>query len=198
MARPGRKCRICSDPTLCAKVNALLQTGESVRAVASFANASLASVDRFAISRHKRHAFPAPEIENENLDDLQLSEKRLEGLATRLEQQYAAAIACADGKLGVDILKTLSRVEAERHHRIVDRRQAEIDNNTSDPIKSGAPSPAFLDYVKTKVHNAYNQAVETGGMVWCPMGCGRPVNPQTIPERIRLYQESHGHDSIAN
>ena len=109
--RPGRPCKICVAPPMdCAKVDALLEAGESYRVISS-----LAGFDRFSIQRHKKHAFPQPEVIDDNLDDLQLSERRLEGLATRLEQQYAAAISCADGKLGVDILKKLSRVEAERH-----------------------------------------------------------------------------------
>jgi len=177
----------------CAKVNALLEAGESYRAISSLTN-----FDRFAIQRHKKHAFPQPEVIEENLDDLQLSEKRLASLADRLETQYGCAIATGDGKLGVDILKTLSRVEAERHHRIVDRKQAEVDADANDPIKAGTPSPAYMDWIKNKVRNAYNQAVETGGMVWCPMGCGRPVSPQTIPERIRIYQESCNGSQLGN
>jgi hypothetical protein len=194
MARPGRKCCVCiADPVLLAKTNALLEAGESFRAISA-----LTGFNKFAIQRHKRHAFPPTESEPENLDDLQLSERRLESLANRLEAQYSAAIACSDGKLGVDILKTLSRVEAERHHRIVDRKEDEANADASDPIKAGAPCPAFLDYVKNKVAQAYNRAVVTG-MVWCPFGCNKPVDPRIIPERIRAYMEANsGNLNIAN
>jgi hypothetical protein len=176
---------------LAAKVDALLQTGESIRAVAA-----LTGVDRFAVARHKKHAFPQAEPEPENLDDLQLSEKRLASLADRLEAQYSAAIATADGKLGVDILKTLSRVEAERHHRIVTRKQAEIDDAESDPIKAGSPSPAFNDYLLKRFEELRAQEQKVG-KVACPLCNSRsPVDfmfPQTFRKRARQLLVNDGY-----
>jgi hypothetical protein len=121
------------------------------------------------------------------------SEKRLASLADRLEAQYSAAIACADGKLGVDILKTLSRVEAERHHRIVDRRQQEADDLDSE--KQMWPTSKMADNVLAKVCAAYEKMIAFG-MTWCPLCSARPVNPQTVQEFIRSH--ANVHDSAAN
>jgi hypothetical protein len=190
--RPGRKCKICSaaDPMLLAKVDALLESGETYRTIAS-----LTGFDRFSIQRHKRHAFPQAEAEPENLGELELSEKRLASLASRLEQQYTAAISCGDNKVALDVTKVLARVETERHNRIVDRKQAEIDNDLADPIKAGAPSAAYMDWIKNKVRACYAKQIAVANWAWCPMGCGKPVDPKIIPERIRIYLEAHAHDS---
>jgi hypothetical protein len=177
MARPGRKCRICASPLDCAKVDALISSGETLRAVAS-----LTGFDRFSISRHKRHAFAQPESEPE-LDELQLSEQRLKSLADRLEMQYTAAIASADGKLGVDILKMLSRVESERHRRIIDKRQAEVDAPKNPETDCG--SPEFHDALLRKFEQLRVQE-RALGKVSCPFCGSDSPNSFMFPKDIRV------------
>jgi hypothetical protein len=192
--RPGRPCKICSDPVLAAKVDSLRETGSSFREIAA-----LTGANKYAVQRHCRHSGPQTETEAENRGELEHTEKRLESLASRLEQQYAAAVACGDNKVALDVTKVLARIETERHNRIVMRKQAEADDAESDPIKSGAPSPTFLDHVKNKVAQAYDKAVSSGTAVWCPFGCGKPVDPRIISTRIKAVQESYvQHNSAAN
>lgn len=178
---------------LAAKVDSLRATGESLRAIAA-----LTGADRFSVQRHCKHSGPQAETEDKTLSELELSDRRLAALADQLRSQYAGACSTGDNRVALDCTKTLTRIESERHRRIIDRKQAEVDADASDPIKAGTPSPAYLDYVKNKVRNAYASQIAMHGWVWCPMGCGRPVNPQTIPERIRIYQETHDNSSATN
>jgi hypothetical protein len=191
--RPGRPCRICADSVLAAKVDSLRAAGESLRAIAA-----LTGADRFSVQRHCKHGGPQAETEDKTLSEVELSDRRLAALADQLRSQYAAACSAGDNRVALDCTKALTRIESERHRRIIDRKQAEADADASDPIKAGTPSPAYLDYIKNKVRNAYASQIATHGWVWCPMGCGRPVNPQTIPERIRIYQETHDNSSATN
>jgi hypothetical protein len=149
--RPGRKCKICSDATLAAKVDALLLSGESARAVSA-----LTSVDRFAVARHRKHALPHTVAAPENLSELELSDRRLADLAEQLRSQYAAAVACGDNKVALDVTKTLARIEAERHRRIVQREAAETAT-TNTPDRT---DPAFFDEIMRRYRDpAYRIAV---------------------------------------
>jgi hypothetical protein len=173
MARPGRPCKICSDAVLVAKVDSLLQTGESVRAIAA-----LTGVDRFAIARHRRHSGFAPAVAPDpDLDELQLSERRLESLANRLEQQYAAAVSTGDNRVCLEVTKVLSRIESERHHRLVDRKQKESDDD-NDKLKEW-PTILQATNVKRKVDEAHARDVANGAIM-CPVCGGRPVTQKQI------------------
>jgi hypothetical protein len=184
MARPGRPCKICSDPTLCAKVDALLQTGESHRAVSA-----LTGTDRFSIQRHKKHAFPQTASEPENLSELELSDQRLATLSGQLAAQYAAALTTADNRTALDILKVSARIEAERHSRLLEKAEAAAQDD-NDPEKQLLISPAQYDHVLKKVRSAYAKAVEDGAIM-CPLCSARPVNPRTVQEFIRSHADAH-------
>jgi hypothetical protein len=190
--RPGRPCKVCADSVLAAKVDALLQTGESLRAIAA-----LTGADRFSVQRHKRHAFPQAEAKPENLSELELSDQRLATLSDQLQQQYAAAVTCGDAKLAVEIVKTRARVETERHSRLLEKQETEADDATSE--KNLWPTVQQYDNVKTKVYAAYEKWKANWGWVTCPV-CEniKPIDPKIIPAKIKHYLETHAHDSAAN
>jgi hypothetical protein len=187
--RPGRPCKICSDPTLRAKVDALLQTGESYRAISA-----LTGTDRFSIQRHKKHAFPPPVAEEENLSELELSERRLAELADQVRAQYASAVASGDAKVALDCSKVLSRLEIERHNRIVTRKQAEIDAPKNPEDDAG--SPEFHDSLLRKFESL-RQEQTRAGRIACPVCASRsPVDyyfPGDVLERMRRYLATVGY-----
>jgi hypothetical protein len=133
MARP---CPICvSDPALLAKVNALIASGESANAVAV-----ASGFNKFAIQRHKRHAFPAITVDDNSLSPLARSEKRLNELASRAEQSWLGAVATGDARGALDVLKSQIRLALDLHSRLIEKAEqateaAKVDNkNTPEHI----------------------------------------------------------------
>lgn len=133
MARP---CPICvSDPALLAKVNALIASGESANAVAV-----ASGFNKFAIQRHKRHAFPAITFDDNSLSPLARSEKRLNELASRAEQSWLGAVATGDARGALDVLKSQIRLALDLHSRLIEKAEqateaAKVDNkNTPEHI----------------------------------------------------------------
>jgi hypothetical protein len=164
---------------LVAKVDSLLATGESYRTISA-----LTGVDRFAIQRHKRHSGAQPEAEPE-LSELELSDKRLAALSDQLEAQYAAALAVSDQKLAVEVLKTRSRIEGERHKRIVTRGQKETDDD-NDKLKEW-PTILQATNVKRKVDESHARAIANGAIM-CPLCNARPVSLEQI-QYFRSHDE---------
>ena len=181
--RRGRACPICiADPMLRAKVDSLLESGAAYREISA-----LIGFDKYKVARHRKHAFPAVANPVPAGDELGQCDERLHALANQLSTQYTAAISCGDNKVALEITKVLARLETERHRRIVIRKQSEIDNPESDPLKSGAPSSAFLDHVKNKVWESFAKACGQGAIM-CPCCGGRPVNPATVLGKFREYE----------
>jgi hypothetical protein len=186
MAKPGRTCGICASPELALKADGLLASGFSLVEIAA-----QLGVSKYTVSRHGRHSV----TKLSDTEAEKLPENKLDVLYDRCEQLFHSLAASGDAKGASNILAIQARLATAAVQR-EEAEQQEIDADVNDPLK--APSPEYMNWIKNKVHDAYERAVTAGGMVWCPIGCGRPVNPLTIPERIRIYQESYAHDSATN
>jgi hypothetical protein len=192
MGARGRPCKLCTSPELSRRVAALVASGMSYPEIATATDCN-----RHAIGRHVRHSRLVPVVETENLSEVELSEKRLATLSFRLEAQYAAALACADSKVALDITKVLARVETERHHRIVARKQAESETE-ADPEKRGAPSSEWLDMTVRKVRESRARDLQNGYVV-CPICSFGRVHPKHIVERLQLLKaENNEHSGNRN
>jgi hypothetical protein len=184
VGKRGRQCPICRDPLILSKVESLRQSGCSFQEIAALVE----GVNKYSISRHFRHSGQ-PALEVENLTDLEGSDRRLAILSDRLEQQYAAALACSDNKVCLEIAKVQARLEVERHNRIVAKQQAEAD----DASKDGLSSPAQLDAIVKRVRAAREAAVAAGA-IWCPLCSRAPISLAELagrfPEVQRIYEQS--------
>jgi hypothetical protein len=187
--KPGRVCSICASPEIALQCDGLIASGDFTLAQI----ATTLGISKYVVSRHSRHSV----TKLSDAEAEKLPENKLEILFDRCEALYSALAGNGDIRGAGEILKVQTRLATTLAER-EESKQQEIDADANDPLK--APSPEYMNWIKNKVHEAYERAVTAGGMIWCPMGCGRPVNPQTIPERIRIYQEAHGHtnSTIAN
>jgi hypothetical protein len=134
MGARGRPCQICLSPELKVRVEATRETGASYREIAA-----LVGLDKFKIARHFKHSPARPVADG--LSELELSDKRLATLADRLEQQFASACVVGDQKLALDATKALSRIETERHRRIVKKVEEEAQTGN----KANANTPEKID-----------------------------------------------------
>jgi hypothetical protein len=182
MGLRGRPCRVCLNPELQARVESERETGASYREIAA-----LVGLDKYKIARHFKHsgqaasALPVAEAEDENLSELELSDKRLATISQRLEQQFASACAVADQKLALDATKALARVESERHRRIVKKTEAATDAANG---KGGPSIEYFDDLLRTQEKYKIEQLSE--GKIICPC-CEDQfhlVFPATIRQRL--------------
>jgi hypothetical protein len=193
MGARGRPCQICLSPELKVRVEATRETGASYREIAA-----LVGLDKFKIARHFKHSASQaqPIAETENLDELQVSDQRLATLLARLEAQYSAAVAVGDSKVALDITKVSARLEAEKHNRLVARKQADLDSVETD----GRPSVAWMDALHRKGREltAYREkriaVALASGYCWCPLcslptGNGNLIWPGHIAEKWQLCKK---------
>jgi hypothetical protein len=138
MGKRGRPCPLCT-PELREKTNALIAAGVSFAEIAAFIGSN-----KYAVSRHKKHAFPTPTDPPEPLDELAESDQRLATLSVELSAQYQAAITVADSKNALEIQKVRSRVEVERHKRIVSKQQNAVETSANDGKQSIEFSDALI------------------------------------------------------
>ena len=167
MGARGRPCKICLSPELKVRVESERETGASYREIAA-----LVGFDKFKIARHFKHSAPAqPIADTDGLSELELSDKRLATLADRLEQQFTSACAVGDQKLALDATKALSRIETERHRRIV--KKVEEEAQTGD--KANPNTPEKIDgllkiYEQKKAEREKReQDLVSRGFVVCPL-----------------------------
>jgi len=182
----GRPCKICLSPELRVRVEATRETGASYREIAA-----LVGFDKFKIARHFKHSAPAqPVAETENLDELKVSDQRLATLLARLEAQYSAAVSVGDNKVALDITKVSARLEAEKHNRLVARKQAELDS--SDKVNPNTPEKIdglLKIYEQKKVEREKReQDLVARGFVHCPLcsvaeSAGNWIFPGAIQKR---------------
>jgi hypothetical protein len=192
----SRRCLICASPDR-ARIEAERESGASYREIGALFN-----VSKFSVQRHFQHKAAA---DTTPMDELELSEKRLATLSLRLEEQYVAALAIADSKVALDIVKALARLESERHNRIVKRKQAEEDAG-GDPGSPtyGAPKPEWLDKIVNAVR-ARETAELAKGQIVCPACQGlKIVDPSRIAERlpdiqaaVQTYEKSRVNDDCS-
>jgi len=187
----GKKCPLCL-PENSGKADALIASG------VSYNDVGLAlGVSKYSVSRHARHSASAqPIAETENLDELKVSDQRLATLLARLEAQYSAAVSVGDNKVALDITKVSARLEAEKHNRLVARKQADLDSGETD----GRPSVAWMDrFSREGVElTAYREKriaeALASGYRWCPLcslptGNGNLIWPGHIAEKWQLCKK---------
>jgi hypothetical protein len=156
---PGKPCSICSDAMLAAKVDSLLQSGETYRAVAS-----LTGVDQHKIGRHARHSRTRV-TKHDTLTPLELSERRLDTLFARSEASWLAAASSGDAKVALDILKSQVRMALSHHERLLEKQEQATQEKAGDFEKQLiSPSVEFFDECLRRA-----QALE--GKASCPC-CG--------------------------
>jgi hypothetical protein len=166
----GKKCPICAVPALLAQVQAERDAGGSYAQIAS-----LTGVNKFSISRHFRHlAATQPVAEVSNLSELELSDQRLTQLAEQLSSQYAAAIATADNRTALDIMKVSARIETERHRRLTKKTAA---TNAS----SGKPTVEDWDAALRAARVLRQQKIDRGFLL-CPLCGSNLILPQQVRE----------------
>jgi hypothetical protein len=177
MARP---CPICvSDPALLAKTNALLASGETVKAVAD-----ASGFNKYAVQRHKRHAF-ASVAEVESLTELEKSERRLNELASRAESQWVAACASGDQRAALTILQSQIRLQLGRHTRLVEQQEKQVEAEADDPKNPKPGSVAWFDSLVRKSRE-FRATELSWGKIPCP-ACESPsstVYPREIKTRM--------------
>ena len=109
----------------------------------------------------------------------------------RCEAQWLSSAANGDTRGALDTLKTAVRLELENRARL--QEQAEAATETAS--RNEAPSREWITGVVTRVRSAYDAAIQRGA-VWCPICERLPVDPKSISQKIKSYQESHGNGSV--
>ena len=167
MGARGRPCRVCAgDVMLLEQINSMLKSGSGSTALAKL----FPTYSKDQIARHKKHtSLPtAPTVSG---DELAESNERLAELANELRLQYAAACSAGDSKLALDCSKALSRVEVERHKRIV--KKVEDDAQGGDKLDLNTPEAIdrlLSEYRERKDQRQQREAeLRARGYLNCPM-----------------------------
>jgi hypothetical protein len=173
MGARGRKCPVCSIPALCAQVDALLSAGESYPAIAS----AIGTLNKHAIARHRRHAFPDVVTAVPSGDPLAASDARLAVLAERCEAQWLASVAGGDGKAALDALKTAVRLELENRSRIQEKQEQTAEAAKVDDKNTPQAIDEMLRLYREKQDARMQRESELRekGYISCPL-CGSDKN----------------------
>jgi hypothetical protein len=189
--RPGRRCPVCdSDPITLAKLSALRETGSSYREIAAL----VPGFDVHKIRRHFKHVGKAA-AKVSKLSPLEQSERRLAELSQRAEESWIAAAASGDSRAALDVLKASIRLEVDRHARLLEKQEKQVEADSDDPIKAGAPSVEFCDHLLRTVdeyHRQQQAEQQAAGMISCPACGGDFIFPHQLRERMNAIQVAAG------
>jgi hypothetical protein len=171
MGLRGRPCKICISPELKSSVDAQMSAGESYVAIAR-----ATGINKFAVARHRKHAFPDIATEDKKLSPLERSERRLAELSSRAESQWLAAASTGDSRAALDILKSQIRLALDLHARLVEKAATSTD-------KKNAPTFDDYDAALRTYREQQKRKPETGIACPCCLSCGSRVRPEEIRSR---------------